>query len=235
MKNTKIILIRFKNIISPTDIEAFRGAVVNALKDKDILFHNHNLQDKGFRYSYPLIQYKRINKKAAIFCLEEGTDSIGKFFFDSDLALNLNGKIHQFEVESVKAYRHLIQIWNSNFRYTIRKWLALNQENYDLYDKLESVAEKSAFLENILKANILSFAKGLNIFFEKQVECKITWLGDPKITNYKNVKMNTFNAEFLTNVSIPDYAGLGKGVSVGDGVTGRKKEKEKEKEKENNK
>jgi hypothetical protein len=38
--------------------------------------------------------------------------------------------------------------------------------------------------------------------------------------------MTIFDAEFLTNVSIPDYAGLGKGVSVGYGVTVRKKEKE---------
>ncbi|HPX99210.1 MAG TPA: CRISPR-associated endonuclease Cas6 [Bacteroidaceae bacterium] len=225
MNQTKIITIRFKNSISSTDIEAFRGAVINALQDKDILFHNHNLQDKGFRYSYPLIQYKRINKKAAIFCLEDGTESIGKFFLDSDMILNLNGEVYKFEVESVKAYNHLIQVWNSNFRYTIRKWLALNQENYELYNKLESVAEKSAFLENILKANILSLAKGLDIFFEKQVECKITRLSEPRITRYKNVKMTMFDAEFLTNVSIPDYAGLGKGVSVGYGMAVRKKDK----------
>jgi len=225
MNQTKIITIRFKNSISSTDIEAFRGAVINALQDKDILFHNHNLQDKGFRYSYPLIQYKRINKKAAIFCLEDGTESIGKFFLDSDMILNLNGEVYKFEVESVKAYNHLIQVWNSNFRYTIRKWLALNQENYELYNKLESVAEKSAFLENILKANILSLAKGLDIFFEKQVECKITLLSEPRITRYKNVKMTMFDAEFLTNVSIPDYAGLGKGVSVGYGMAVRKKDK----------
>lgn len=225
MNQTKIITIRFKNSISSTDIEAFRGAVINALQDKDILFHNHNLQDKGFRYSYPLIQYKRINKKAAIFCLKDGTESIGKFFLDSDMILNLNGEVYKFEVESVKAYNHLIQVWNSNFRYTIRKWLALNQENYELYNKLESVAEKSAFLENILKANILSLAKGLDIFFEKQVECKITRLSEPRITRYKNVKMTMFDAEFLTNVSIPDYAGLGKGVSVGYGMAVRKKDK----------
>lgn len=225
MNQTKIITVRFKNSILSTDIEAFRGAVINALQDKDILFHNHNLQDKGFRYSYPLIQYKRINKKAAIFCLEDGTESIGKFFLDSDMILNLNGEVYKFEVESVKAYNHLIQVWNSNFRYTIRKWLALNQENYELYNKLESVAEKSAFLENILKANILSLAKGLDIFFEKQVECKITRLSEPRITRYKNVKMTMFDAEFLTNVSIPDYAGLGKGVSVGYGMAVRKKDK----------
>jgi transketolase N-terminal domain/subunit len=37
--------------------------------------------------------------------------------------------------------------------------------------------------------------------------------------------MTMFDAEFLTNVSIPDYAGLGKGVSVGYGMAVRKKDK----------
>lgn len=225
MNKIKLMIIRFNNNISPTDIGAFRGAVINALEDKDILFHNHKLDENGFRYSYPLIQYKRINKKAAIFCLEEGTQSIGKFFLDSDLTLNLNGEKFEFEVDSVKAYNHQLQVWNSDFKYSIRKWMPLNQENYEQYEKLESVAEKSIFLENILKANILSLAKGVNIFFDKQVECKITKLSEPRITHYKNVKMIIFDAEFLTNVSIPNYAGLGKGVSVGYGVTVRRREK----------
>ncbi len=235
MNYTKIILIRFENYLSAHEIEAFRGAVISQLKSKDLLFHNHLPDGEGFRYSYPLIQYKRINKKAAIFCLGNGTESIGKFFLDSDLTLDLNGKPLKLEVESVKAYKHRIQIWNSSFRFTIRKWLALNQENYDLFDKLESVAEKSMFLENILKANILSFAKGLDIFFDKQVECKITWLSEPAITQYKNVKMTIFDAEFITNVSIPNYAGLGKGVSVGYGMTVRKKEKKEKNEINNDK
>lgn len=225
MNYTKIILIRFENYLSPHEIEAFRGAVISQLKSKDLLFHNHLPDSEGFRYSYPLIQYKRINKKAAIFCLGNGTESIGQFFLDSDLTLDLNGQPYKLEVESVKAYKHRIQIWDSKFRFTIRKWLALNQENYSKYDTFESVSEKSIFLENILKANILSFAKGLDLFFDKQVECKITWLSEAAITQYKNVKMTIFDAEFITNVSIPNYAGLGKGVSVGYGMTVRKKEK----------
>ncbi|MDO5523527.1 MAG: hypothetical protein Q4G48_05715, partial [Bacteroidia bacterium] len=150
MMKIKILLIRFENELSFNQIEAFRRAIIHALKTKDILFHNHQSDDNSYRYSYPLIQYKRINKKAVITCFEDGTTAIGKLFIDSDLSLNLNGRTHKFEVESIKAYNHLVQVWNSSFNYTIRKWLALNQENYRLYEKLESVAEKSLFLENIL-------------------------------------------------------------------------------------
>lgn len=222
----KLIQIRFNNELSFQKIEAFRGAVINELSEKDMLFHNHKTVGNGFNYSYPLIQYKRINKRASMLCLETGTESIGKFFQDSDLQLNLNGEQSLFEIDSIKAYNHIIQIWGTRFKYTIRKWLALNQENYELFEKLESVAEKSLFLENILKANILSLAKGLNIFFDKQIECKITQLSEPTLTRYKNIKMTMFDAEFICNVSIPDYVGLGKGVSIGYGVTVRKKEKE---------
>lgn len=225
MKNIKLLLIRFGATISQSNISSFRGAVIHALNDKDILFHNHLPEKGGYRYAYPLIQYKRINNKAAILCFEAGTESIGKLFAESDLELNINGVTEKFEIESIKAYHQRVQWWDARFNYRIRKWLALNQENYDKFNKLESVAEKSLFLENILKANILSFAKGLNIFFDKQVECKITWLSEPTLTNYKNVKLSMFDAEFITNISIPDFTGLGKGVSIGYGTTVRKKER----------
>lgn len=227
MKKTKLLLFRFQNQLLQTEVEFFRGAIINSLKEKNILFHNHLEGDGGYRYTYPLIQYKRINQKAAILCFDSGTEAIGDFFFDSHLELNIKGKMEQLSLDKIKADNFLIQIWNTMFHYRIRKWLALNQENHKQYIQLESIAEKSSFLEKILKGNILSFAKGLNIFFEKQVECKITWLGEPVATRYKNIKMAMFDIEFICNVSIPDYTGLGKGVSIGYGIVTRKKEERK--------
>ena len=226
MDNTRLLLIRFKNTISFKEIEYFRGAIINALNEKDILFHNHLPNNKGYRYSYPLIQYKRINRKAALLCIGEGTENIGKFFLDSDMDLIINGRKETFVIDNIKAYRHLIRLWDSNFQYRIRKWLPLNQENYDKYNQLEGIAEKTTFLENILIGNILSFAKSLGIYFEKQVKCKIVWLSEPTITLYKGVKLTMFDAEFITNVSIPDYVGLGKGVSIGYGITVSNKSKQ---------
>lgn len=228
MDSTRLLLIRFDNAISQNEIEYFRGAIVNSLSDKDILFHHHLPEGSGLLYSYPLIQYKRINGKAAILCFESGTEAIGKLFNGSNMVLNLNGRVDKFEVDKITAYQHRVQVWNSNFTYYIRKWMALNQDNYEKYNQLEGVADKILFLEKILKANILSFAKGLNIFFDKQVECKITRLGDPRLTLFKNVKMTMFDAEFVSNVSIPNYAGLGKGVSIGYGTTVVKKEAQKD-------
>lgn len=228
MDKTKILLIRFHNYIYNSQIGALRGAVVQTLNDKDVLFHNHLPDGDGYRYSYPLIQYKRINQKAAIMCFGEGTDVIGKMFVDSNFEFDLNGDVQTFELDNVKAHNMLIQVWNSKFQYRIRRWMPLSQSNYEKYMQLEGVIDKTIFLQNIMIGNILSFAKGLDIYFDKQVECKITWLSEPTIDRYKGVKVSLFDAEFITNVSIPDFAGLGKGVSIGYGTTVRKREKQNE-------
>lgn len=225
MNKKRLFQIRFQNNLYHNQIEAFRGAIINSLQNKDILFHNHLPEQNKLRYSYPLIQYKIINNKAAILCLDVGTETIGKLFMESDFDLNLNGEKYLFIIDNIKAYHHTIQIWDSRFHYHLHKWMPLNQENYNKYNELESVTEKSQFLENILLGNILSFAKGLNIFFDQQVACKITWMSDPTVTPYKGVLVTLFDVEFITNVSIPNYAGLGKGVSIGYGTTVGKRKK----------
>jgi len=47
---------------------------------------------------------------------------------------------------------------------------------------------------------------------------KITQLDEPRTQYYKGVRLLSFDAEFKTNVSLPDYIGLGKGVSLGMGT-----------------
>jgi len=223
MQKIKILIIRFKNIIRNDEVPIFRGALIHALgKEADILFHNH--QDESFRYAYPLIQYKRINKKASILCLNQGTETIGKLFSECNFNFNFKGQEVEMEIESIKATQFLIQPWDTMFSYRIRKWLPLNQENYKEFIALEGIVEKSTFLEKILIGNILSFSKGINLFLEKEVLCKLLQFDEPKVIIYKGVKMMCFDAEFKSNVSLPDYIGLGKGVSLGMGMITRKRE-----------
>ena len=70
----------------------------------------------------------------------------------------------------------------------------------------------------ILIGNILSFAKGLGVFFETPVRCRILQLESEKSFGYKNVELLSFSAKFRTNVSLPAYIGLGKSVSINNGV-----------------
>lgn len=211
-----MLIIKFKNELRHGEIPFFRGAVISKVPQELTLFHNHI--DDGFRYHYPLIQYKRIGGKAAIVCIGEGTDAIGNFFANADFDLQIGNRQEHFVVENVDAKRVLIQTWQSEFHYTLRKWLPLNQENYAQYQALEGVAAKALFLQKILVGNILSLCTGLGIHIEEDISCEIVTLSDITTYKYKGVRMSGFDLEFKTNVSLPDYLGLGKGVSLGYGM-----------------
>lgn len=224
----EVLVVRFSNELKIDEIPLFRGAVVELVGETgNVLFHNH-ASDNKLRYSYPFIQYKRINGKAAIVCVKEGVEEIGRLFAVGEMDVRIGNRLDCLRVEKLNAPKSIVQVWDAEFEYHIRKWLPLNQENYEKYMAIESLAEKYAMLENLLVGHILSFAKGVGIHFEKQVVCKITAIDDPRIITYKGVKMMAFDAEFKSNVSIPDYVGLGKGVSLGMGTVVRKYEKKNE-------
>ena len=87
-----------------------------------------------------------------------------------------------------------------------------------MFSSLESLQEKCAFLERLLVGNILSFAKGVGIFFDSEVEASIVDIEMMGQYKFKNVNMLGFDVVFSTNVSLPQYVGLGKGVSLGFGM-----------------
>ena len=225
MKNqVNILTVCFNNEISREEIPLFRGAVIDAVKDSEsVLFHNHI--DNKLRYKYPLIQYKRIRQKAAIVCLKEGAEEIGELFKNFCTPIKIGKRQLQLEVEQLKATRPIIQIWDDEFDYYIRNWLPLNTKNYEEFMQLEGMVEQVRFLENILVSNMLSFCKGLDIHLDRQVTCKILKIDERQRSSYKGVKMLSFGGIFRTNVSLPDYAGIGKGVSLGHGMVVRKYEK----------
>jgi len=204
--------------IRQSEITLFRGAVIHSLGEHpNVYFHNH-LDDDKFRYSYPLIQYKRIDGKAAIVCVEEGVDIIGQFLTEVNGTLTIGDRQVSCNTGRIQPARILVQTWQEMFSYHISRWLPLNSKNYQLFQALEGVVEKTSFLENILKGNLLSLLKGLNIHLEKELVLKITSLSDSYLLYNKGVKMMAFNADFKCNLSIPNNIGIGKNASIGCGI-----------------
>ena len=214
--------------ISYKEIPLFRGAVLKTIGDKaNVLYHNHTGKD-SFRYSYPLIQYKRLNGKAAITCVEAGTDIIGQFISETPDTIMVGPKNLKCEVARVLPARILVQTWNKPFKYHLNRWLPLNSKNYQLYQAIEDANERKVLLENILKGNLLSMLKGLNIHLEDELLVRIIQLGDPYIIYNKGVGLLAFNAEFTCNLSIPNNLGIGKNASIGCGIVHQEKPQKKE-------
>ena len=218
MPKIRYLKVRFAQHIFPYDIPRFRAAVIEKTERVASLFHNHQ-DDRQVIYRYPLIQYKVTHKKASIICLDAGSDDIHHLLQHRDMELRIGDRTEQFEVEEVDLHYHQIQLWDTHFEYSLLNWFALKQEFHTRYLELEGdETAQIALLESILKGNLLTFAKGIKWWVEAPVEVKITKIKELKMLEFKRKKMLAFSINFTTNMSLPDYVGLGKGASSGFGV-----------------
>lgn len=211
----KILLVYFKNNIRFDDIPAFRAAISQTAGHEHILFHHHD--GEGFLYKYPRIQYKISSGKPILFCIDTAIEELSHFFSKHERTMLLNGKKQDIEVTSMRQHYFTLQVHKTFSKYRIENWLPLNQSNYRKYSELSAIKDKIIFLEKILIANILSFAKGVNWSITDEIKINLLEVPISRTKPVKDVKMQVFNALFETNVFLPNYTGLGKLSSIGYG------------------
>lgn len=220
MRKLRYLHIRFSNTLFPYEAPQFRAAVIEATQRQSSLFHNHQ-PPNGFLYRYPLIQYKVNQRKASIVCLNEGVDDIHYLLQNRELPLRIGRREEIFEIENVELDHFLVQAWQARFHYSLLYWQALNQENYREYCRLTTEVQRLQFLEGLLRSHLMAFASGIGWEAEQQLEAHITRFKGEKWLSYKGRKVLAFTLNFTSNVSLPDFIGLGKGVSVGYGSVQR--------------
>lgn len=220
MENSKkvhVLTVRCTNEIKQHEIALFRGAVNAALgHDANVLFHNH--QNDNFRYSYPLIQYKRIGGKAAIVCVNEGVDVAEKLLSLNNIIVKLGEKETTIELQKVVTSEISLCVKDKYHKFGIKEWMPFNAGNFYIYLHTESLVERIMMLQKIITGNILSMAKGLGITVEGKIDVVITKMEPPNTVKHKGVTMRTFDIEFMVNSDLPQHIGLGKGVSMGYGI-----------------
>lgn len=227
MKKIKYLSITFKNELSMAELPYFRGAVIAAAGRENLLFHNHDEQGAGgFRYAYPLIQYKRLQNRAAIVCLEAGVHEIHAFFQGRPRQLQIGNRLITPEVDRLHLNEITLQAWDKTFPYKMHHWLALKPDNYREFQHMPDDAERDRFLSTILRGNILSMAKGLGWFVDREIKVNLLHRSPMRLAQYKDTRLSAFDVRFETNVWLPQNVGLGKGAALGfgvvEGIRGRK-------------
>ena len=217
MESIQQVIVQLDKEIHDFEIPLFRGAV-NAVMERghSILYHNH--QNDGYRYSYPLIQYKRINRKAAIVCIGKGVDAIVEFLSVPTSILKIGQRTEEFTIESVQAEEQLTGIDNRMYSYNIANWLPFNSRNHTEFKSLCGLVAQIQMLEGILIGNILAFLKGIDVYVEDRIELFITHISEPKVVNHKGLSLISYDVDFKSNILLPNYIGLGKDSSIGHGV-----------------
>ncbi len=217
MKKIRVLTVIFEPEIHGSEIPAFRGAIIAKAGRDCELFHNH--RNEGYRYSYPLIQYKRIKHKASIVCVDKGVDEIYRLFNQPDWKIRIGREEKELKILHLNVNQYTLNVWDKTFRYKIFNWLPLNEENYRKYKDLKDDDMRREMLERILTANILSFAKGVDWRLDEnqKVQVNILQIERQKLTRFKRTKLLTMDAVFTSNVFLPPNIGLGKAVSHGYG------------------
>ena len=225
-KYIRTLTIQFDTKLHPKEVPFFRGAVIASLNEKDILFHNHNIESGSQRYSYPLIQYKRLHGKAAIVCINDGIDAIYKLFTGKDFHFRIGSKEVNMLIEHVQSEECQIDTTEEQREYKLYNWLPLNSQNYKEYQSMEGLIDRVHKLEEILTSNILSMMKGegIAIHLDEHIDISIKDVIQQRCVTYKGVKRMAFDVVFKTNLQLPSNIGLGKSVSVGFGVLLKKEE-----------
>lgn len=220
-KKIRTLHISFDAPLVPSQVAAFRGAIIEKAGREHLLFHNHISDDK-FIYRYPLIQYKVIHNKPSIFCLDAGVDEIHHLFQQRSWTINLSGDTIELKVDRLDLKTITLNIWNKSFEYTLNNWQALNETNYKKFQHLTSLKEKIEMLEKILTGNILSFAKGIDWHIDQPIEVAIQDIKSERLKRMKDIKVGALDIDFSCNVFLPNFLGLGKGVSTGFGIVKQK-------------
>lgn len=196
-----------------SDTACLRG-FIGRLFSENILLHNHD--NESLRYTYPKVQYKIIDSDAHIIGLAEGIEALKPLGqLDRIVIGHDNIEIDDFQIIEDQCR---IGILNDQISYTfLTPWLALNEKNYEQYQKFGTWAKKKQLLEKILIGNIISMSKSLGYTVPEPIKANI---GNMKgvHTSLKSTPMLGFLGTFSVNFEIPDYWGIGKSVSRGFGT-----------------
>jgi hypothetical protein len=200
---------------SPVKEEAnkLRGYIGNQFPEHLVL--HHHIQGTQYLYTYPKVQYKIIEGTPSILGIEEGAEVIKKI--SSNLEELKLGK-NTYKINQQILYQSQTDIRpDKPIQYKfITPWIGLNSKNYQTYRDLRDWKEKKHLLNKTMVGNVLSMCKGLGIIANRRLE--VHSLLNQENIRFKGIDLIAFTGEFRLNFRIPDFFGLGKGVSQGFGT-----------------
>lgn len=213
-------LLRFPDIhFEKRDAHKMRGYFGNLFKEHSPLLHNH-FEDGSLRYKYPLVQYKVVKEVPMLVGLNEGAGLLTELFLKIR-ELKIDGKTYLINQKNLDHYQVRAGLDSDLHSYRFENlWMALNQQNYRRYTQSVNPEEKLTLLNTLLKNNLLSFFKGVDVWLEGPLMAKGTFR--ERSTQFKNQSMLAFSGEFVANCLLPDFIGIGKAVSRGFGTVVKK-------------
>ena len=166
------------------------------------------------KYLYPRVQVKILNEKIYFLGIAEGVSAV-KSLIDNFSTLdfgNITFKIKDIIIDENGLFDQSYDINRYKF---VTPWIALNRTNIKKFSKTPS-SEKRKFLCELLTRNLIFLTSEFKINFDEKILTDIE-LNGKSLSNFKENRDFGFEGSFSTNFILPDFIGLGNGITRGYG------------------
>ena len=168
------------------------------------------------KFSYPRVQVKILNEQIYIIGIKEGVEPvllIPDRIKELDFG-NITFKINDYEEETLKQQ---FALSGTVVKYSfLTSWAALNYVTGKKYRSL-SFKKKNSYLNKLLGTNLIFLAKEMGVSIDKGIYTKLE-IPNLHPKSIDDNKWKSFKGDFKTNIILPNYIGLGNGITRGYGT-----------------
>ncbi len=168
------------------------------------------------QFLYPRVQVKILNEQIYVVGIGEGVEPVLSLaekleFLDFG---NITFQVHDTDVEAHNNRFHPVE---KLIRYRfVTPWVALNQTTGSRFRFLNNV-DRVNFLNRLLGQNIVFMAREMGMELEENIFTKISLTSlFPRPVDENN--WGAFDGEFRANFILPNYLGIGNGITRGYGT-----------------
>ena len=166
------------------------------------------------KYLYPRVQVKILNEKIYFLGIAEGVSAV-RSLIDNFKSLdfgNITFKIKDIIIDENGLFEQTDHINKYKF---ITPWVALNRANTKKFSKT-STSQKRKFLCELLTRNLIFLTSEFKIDVDEKILTDIEF-EDKSFSSFNENRDVSFEGSFLTNFLLPDFIGLGNGITRGYG------------------
>ncbi|HMQ87030.1 MAG TPA: CRISPR-associated endonuclease Cas6 [Flavilitoribacter sp.] len=223
----QIITLTFPFSLHPTDIPAFRAAIVEVVGLGHHLFHNHDNSVPGqvaYHQEYPLIRFAVRKGRAQITGIGPGADAVIRHL----LPVLPETLVIAGRPCTTSGYTLRNRIWDPELSaeprlFGLVQWLALNKENYRSWKSLEGNPEaRMLLLDRCLTGQLRMMAERLAPELDRRlIAARVVNLDRVKRITWHGVQLIGFYGVAEANFLPPAGLGVGRCSSFGFGeITG---------------
>ncbi|MEE8478522.1 MAG: CRISPR-associated endonuclease Cas6 [Candidatus Neomarinimicrobiota bacterium] len=168
------------------------------------------------KFLYPRVQVKILNEQIYLVGIKDGADPVLEMIKDFELLNfgNITFNISDVDIEeSIDPFKHVDQLLRYRF---VSPWVALSKNTQNRYKFLKN-KDRTAFLNRLLGQNIVFIAREMGVDLNDKVYTKLKLNSLFPKPVYEN-NWGSFSGEFQTNFVLPNYIGLGNGITRGYGA-----------------